>query len=370
MGYPGRMTQNVQVSDSYWLQTAPGGAPRPALAEDLDVDVAVIGAGAAGLSAAWELTRAGRSVAVLEAGRVAAGVTGYTSAKLTVLHTLVYDRLRRTRGPEGARLYARSQSEAIEHAAGIVAELGIDCDWETRDAYTYVRDPGRVDELRAEAVAAEEAGLPASFVTETGLPFSVAGAVKVTGQAQFHPVKYLLALAADLEARGGRIFEGTTVQGLDEGEPCRVRTEAGATVTARDVVVATHYPIFDRALLFARLSPRRELVVAGTVEADRDVDGMYITPEENTRSVRTAPWPTRAAACSSSPASTSRRARATPASASRAWPPGRTSTSPASSAPTPGPPRTSTPPTPCRWWARCTRARTTRTSPPASAAGG
>ncbi|WP_193782953.1 FAD-dependent oxidoreductase, partial [Streptomyces sp. E5N91] len=283
------MTQNVQVSDSYWLQAAPGGAPRPALAEDLDVDVAVIGAGVAGLSAAWELTRAGRSVAVLEAGRVAAGVTGYTSAKLTVLHTLVYDRLRRTRGPEGARLYARSQSEAIEHAAGIVAELGIDCDWETRDAYTYVRDPGRVDELRAEAAAAEEAGLPASFVTETGLPFPVAGAVKVTGQAQFHPVKYLLALAADLEARGGRIFEGTTVQGLDEGEPCRVRTEAGAAVTARDVVVATHYPIFDRALLFARLSPRRELVVAGTVEADRDVDGMYITPEENTRSVRTAP---------------------------------------------------------------------------------
>ncbi len=283
------MTENVQVGGSYWLQTAPGGAPRPALAEDIEVDVAVIGGGMAGLSAAWELTRAGRSVAVLEAGRIAAGVTGYTSAKLTVLHTLIYDKLRRTRGAEGARLYARSQSEAIEHAAGIVAELGIDCDWETRDAYTYVRDRSRVEELRAEAEAAEEAGLPASFVTGTGLPFEVAGAVRVTGQAQFHPRKYLLALAADLEARGGLIFEDTTVHGLGEGSPCRVSAEGGATVTARDVVVATHYPIFDRALLFARLSPRRELVVAGSVEADRDVDGMYITPEQNTRSVRTAP---------------------------------------------------------------------------------
>ncbi|WP_326663010.1 FAD-dependent oxidoreductase [Streptomyces canus] len=282
------MTENRHVKGSYWLETAPGG-PRPPLTEDLDVDVAVIGAGIAGLSTAWELTRAGRRVAVLEAGQVAAGVTGHTTAKLTALHTLIYDKLRRTRGAEGARLYARSQSEAIERAASIAEELGVDCDWEQRSAYTYVCDPGRVDELRAEAAAAREAGLPASFVTETGLPFPVAGAVRVTGQAQFHPRKYLLALAEDLVASGAAVHEHTAVLGLDEGEPCRLTTDTRATVTARDVVVATHYPIFDRALLFTRLSPRRELVVAGTIDRERDPDGMYITPEEGTRSVRTAP---------------------------------------------------------------------------------
>ncbi|WP_432058130.1 FAD-dependent oxidoreductase [Streptomyces sp. bgisy022] len=283
------MTDNQQVSGSYWIETAPGDR-YTALTDDLDVDVAVIGGGIAGLCTAWELTRAGRSVAVLEARRIAAGVTGHTTAKITAQHTLIYDKLRRTRGAEGARLYAHSQSEAIEHTADVVAELGIDCDWERRSAYTFVRDRSRVEELQAEARAAREAGLPASFVTETGLPFPVAGAVEVTGGAQFHPRAYLLALARDLVARGGRIHEDTTVTGLDEGDPCRVSTTNGPTVTARDVVVATHYPIFDRALLFARLSPRRELVVAGTLPTEQDPGGMYITPDENTRSVRTAPY--------------------------------------------------------------------------------
>ncbi|GGV71698.1 FAD-dependent oxidoreductase [Streptomyces thermoviolaceus] len=285
-----RLRARRRVSGSYWVETAPGPPPRPPLAQDLDVDVAVIGAGIAGLCTAWELTRAGLGVAVLEARRVAEGVTGHTTAKLTALHTLIYDTLRRTRDTEAARLYARSQSEAIERAEELVDELEIDCDWERRSAYTYVRDPGRVDEVRAEAEAAREAGLPAKFLTEIPLPFPVAGAVRVADQAQFHPRRFLLALTADLVERGGQLYEHTLVDGLREGEPCRVTTQSGATVRARHVVVATHYPVFDRALLFTRLAPRRELVIAGPVDAGLDPDGMYITPEENTRSVRTAPY--------------------------------------------------------------------------------
>ncbi|WP_372343509.1 FAD-dependent oxidoreductase [Streptomyces sp. KL116D] len=283
------MTENARTGGSYWIESAPGSS-YPPLERDVTVDVAVIGAGIAGLSTAWELTRAGLSVAVLEAGRIAEGVTGHTSAKLSALHTLVYARLRRTHGADAARMYARSQSEAVEHAHEVAELLGADCDMERCDAYTYVRSLDRVGELRAEEQAAREAGLPVSFVRETGLPYEVAGAVRLPDQAQFHPRKYLLALADDLRAKGALIHEHTSVFGLEEDDGCHVTAETGARVTARDVVVATHYPVFDRALLFTRLAPRREFVVAAPLPESRDPHGMYITPEDNTRSVRTAPY--------------------------------------------------------------------------------
>ncbi|MFL6100347.1 MAG: FAD-dependent oxidoreductase, partial [Actinomycetales bacterium] len=130
----------------------------------------------------------------------------------------------------------------------------------------------------------------ATFVTETGLPFPVAGAIRVEDQAQFHPRKYLLALVDDLIANGGSVFERSRVVALDEDEPCAVTTEHGQRVVARDVVVATNYPVFDRSMFFTRLVPQREPVLAARIPRDRDPHGTYITWEHGTRSARTAPY--------------------------------------------------------------------------------
>lgn len=275
---------------SYWMQSAPG-EPYPSLTEDIEVDVVVLGAGIAGMSVAWELVERGVSVAVLEAHRVAADITGFTTAKVSALHTLVYDHLTRTVSAEATATYAQSQQSALERVASLVDQLDIDCDFERAASYTYATKADGVDQIRAEAAAASAAGLDASFVTETGLPFAVAGAVRVENQAQFHPRRYMLALADAFTTRGGTIYESTRAVGLKQGSRCRVTSENSHIVTARDVVVATHYPVFDRALLFTRLRPHADVVVAGAIPADRDPGGMFITAEGATRSVRTAPLP-------------------------------------------------------------------------------
>ncbi|WP_030294748.1 FAD-dependent oxidoreductase [Streptomyces katrae] len=282
------MNRPPDTGRSYWMQTAalPSFTPLSGVAE---ADVAVIGSGIAGLSAASELVRAGFKVIVLEADRLAGGVSGHTTGKLTALHTAVYDTLRSEHGEDAARQYAASQSAALRHVFEVAEALGIDCELERRPALTYCERPEGVEALRAEAEAARSAGLSASFVAETGLPFPVAGAVRVEHQAQFHPLKYLRGLADEILALGGRIHEGTRVTGLEEGDPCRLATDSGATLFARHVVVATHHPVFDHGLLATRLTQHRDLVIAGSLPARRDPDGMYITEEGGKRSVRTAP---------------------------------------------------------------------------------
>lgn len=279
----------METNTSYWMVSTetPG---HPVLDDDITVDVAVVGGGIAGLSVASELARTGRSVAVLEAGGIGAGVTGGTTAKVSVLHGAIYHHLADKLGDETAETYAASQWAALEHVAETVERLGVDCELERQPAFVYTESAAEADMLRREADAARRAGLPVTFTRDTGLPFSVEGAVRVEDQLAFHPRKYLRALAQEYVDQGGLIFENTRVTDLDEGTPCTLTTDEGRRVSALDVVVATNYPIFDRAMMFSRLTPKREFAVAGVVDDTDDPRAMYVSAGSDTRSLRGAPY--------------------------------------------------------------------------------
>src|SRR3954471_16115315 len=125
---------------SLWVDTAPQ-TDYPALRPGLHVDVAVLGGGIAGLATALLLKRDGASVAVVEAGRVGAGVTAYTTAKVSSLHGIQYQSVESSFGADGARAYAEATEAGLEQIARLIDELGIDCDFRRKPAFTYTEDP-------------------------------------------------------------------------------------------------------------------------------------------------------------------------------------------------------------------------------------
>lgn len=268
--------------ESLWLATERG-QPYEPLAENVRVDVAVVGGGVAGIATAAKLVGSGRTVALLERDRLAGKVTGHTTAKLTSLHGLAYGHLESTFGEDTARRYARANQAAIEDVAETADRLDVDCGFTRAPAYTYIADDRWRRRVHQEADVATRVGLPASFVASPGLD-EAACAVAVSEQAHFHPRRYLLALAATVPGDGSAVYEETTVTDVRDGEPCVVATDRG-TVRADDVVVATHFPIDDHALFYSRLTPRRSYVIAARL-AEEPPRGLYYRSPDPYFSIR------------------------------------------------------------------------------------
>jgi glycine/D-amino acid oxidase-like deaminating enzyme/nitrite reductase/ring-hydroxylating ferredoxin subunit len=254
----------------------------------VNVDVAILGAGITGITAATLLKEAGKTVAVLESKEVLRGVTGYTTAKLTSGHTLAYSAISSIFSPAEAKLYAEANEAAIALVRRVADERGIDCDLETAVNYVYTESRDEVDKIRAEVEAAKAAGLDVSFVDETPLPFPVAGALRQENQAQFHARKYLLPLVESVPGEGSHVFQETRALSVEDGEPCSVETDRGE-VRARDVIVATHLSILDRGLFFAKTSPKRSYVLGIPTDSASVPDGMFISTETPVHSMRSTP---------------------------------------------------------------------------------
>ena len=254
---------------------------------DVTADVVVVGAGIAGLTTAALLKADGARVVVVEAGRVAAGVTGYTTAKLTLLHGLVFDDLAQAFGDEAARKYADANLAGMATVADLAVRHGIDCELERRPAYTYTTDPAMVDKVRAEVSAAQRLGLEAEFTTDTDLPYPVEGAIRVADQGQFHPRKYCIGLARAIDGAGCAVYEGTRALSVDEQDGrVTVETDHG-TVTASHVVQATHLPFSDSGGFFARTHPVRSYAMSARLDGPVP-QGMYLSVDTPSRSVRSA----------------------------------------------------------------------------------
>src|SRR5690606_28058465 len=235
----------------------------PDLAGRRRADVAIVGGGIAGRSAALALAQAGRSVAVIEAQRIGRHVTGLSTGKITTQHALVYDHLVRTLGRDEAALYADANLAGMRAMLGWIENYAIDCALERRSAYAYIGpERERVEELNRETEAALDLGLPADFVDRAPLPFATGGAVRFTDQAQCNPAAYLVGLAGAVAGHGGEIYENARVGELERRGKTWRRTTAEGEVEADQVFLASHVPIGGPDDYTRRTQPRCHVALA------------------------------------------------------------------------------------------------------------
>ncbi len=284
------MNVGDERSTSYWMHESPV-IDAPRLEQDAQCDVVVIGSGIAGLSTAYELSRFGRSVIVIDRGGIGHGMTARTTAHLASELDDFYSELIRVRGEDEARLYHDSQVAAINRIEAICRDEGIDADFARVDGYLFPAEEKDRADLEEEYQACRSIGVEVEWVDRAPVPGIDTGmALRFPNQGRFHPTKYLRGLAQAILDRGGRIYANTTHVGDEETDQgVEITTEAGPVIRASAAVFCTNSPTNDKVTIHTKQLPDRTYVIAGRVPKGSVPDALVWDTYEAYHYVRIQP---------------------------------------------------------------------------------
>jgi len=261
------------ITEALWSATT-AFQTYPQLNGDLEVDVAIVGGGITGISAAYNLAKAGKRVVVLEALKVGSGTTGSSTGNLYAPTDERLSTIKSKHNEETLRAVVDSRTAAINFIEQRVQEHNIDCEFR-RVPWHFFSTPGDdlMGQVAKEREAAELAGLPVTGEPPANFPYTVDAITTIADQAQFNPLKYIQGLAAAISGDNCQIFEGTKVMKVDNDETCVVHTERGK-VSAKQVIMATHSPkgIFG---VHNTMTPYREYAMAVRLQGSLPTAGIY-----------------------------------------------------------------------------------------------
>ncbi len=265
---------------SYWIDTQP--LPRfSALDRDLTVDVVVIGGGITGITAAYLLTQAGHSVALIDRRRLASVDTGHTTAHLTYVTDTRLSDLVKTFGRDHARAAWDAGRAAIWQIHSNAGDEGIECGLEWVSGYLHAPVDADGDmsaaDLQAEAALAADLGFAARYHDQ--VPSANRPGVEFEDQALFHPRQYLRGLLEAITRKGGHVFENTDAEEVQD-EPLSVKAR-GHRLSCGYLILATHDPLVGTssvasAMLFqTKLALYTSYAVSGTLRPGHVPSGSY-----------------------------------------------------------------------------------------------
>ena len=227
-------------------------------------DVVIAGGGITGITTALLLQEAGMRCLVLEAKNICYGTTGGTTAHLNTFLDTPYHTIQKKFSKEIAKQVAHAAAEALNLVRENIERFEINCGFREANAFLFATNKDQEEELDEISEASAAAGLEVMYSETIPVSIPFTKAISVSNQAQFHPVRYVYALANAFEEMGGTIIQQCRVTDLKEGTPLTIETSSGNFV-AGQLIYATHTPPGIN-LLQIRCVPYRSYAMAVELE--------------------------------------------------------------------------------------------------------
>ncbi|CAN7350156.1 FAD-binding oxidoreductase [Trinickia sp. LjRoot230] len=229
--------------DTYYTRTLRTSESRPRLSGAKEVDVCIVGAGLAGITAALELLRRGRSVILLEAQRVSWGASGRNGGVVSPGYSTSFARIAQRTGIDDAKSIYRMSIEGVNIVAGNIAQLDIREAQQVHGVLRTTRHENAAEMRAHQSWMAHEFQYDLAFKsTEEVRELLVSSKYRQAlydGRAfHFHPLNYARALVAEIDRLGGQVFEDSEVISFDSTSAIKRMKTARGTVSARDVIFA------------------------------------------------------------------------------------------------------------------------------------
>ncbi len=225
----------------YWLEKREQ-ARHPALDDNLEVDILIVGGGITGVTAAYLLASEGASVALVERETLGGRDTGHTTAHLTYMTDTRLSELAATFSQREAALAWEAGREAMDFISKTVADNEIECFLKTVPGYlAAARGADVIKEatlLQQEALLARQMGFDSHFMDSD--PVTQQPCIRFENQMEFHPLLYIDAVAHLAVSRGAKIFEMTSVREFPEAGTAKAGNN---TIKYKRVFIATHVPL-------------------------------------------------------------------------------------------------------------------------------